>query len=105
MPRQWPGEQVQTRRVRQVHKHGSDFLQLDVGDAPTGGLSDWLAQRLRLAMADGRLPAALARGVKVQPLSWHSQRPGSQGLVMGYAARTPAEIGEGVAILGDLLRL
>ncbi|AZM47209.1 GntR family transcriptional regulator [Streptomyces sp. WAC 06738] len=34
---------------------GSDFLQLDVGDAPTGGMADWLAWRLREAIADGRL--------------------------------------------------
>jgi GntR family transcriptional regulator / MocR family aminotransferase len=36
--------------------HGSDFLQLNAADAPPGGLADWLARRLRLAMADGRLP-------------------------------------------------
>ncbi|MFE2758080.1 GntR family transcriptional regulator, partial [Actinosynnema sp. NPDC059335] len=35
---------------------GSDFLQLDVADAPRGGLADWLAGRLRSAIADGRLP-------------------------------------------------
>ncbi|WP_214415709.1 MocR-like pyridoxine biosynthesis transcription factor PdxR [Sphaerisporangium fuscum] len=35
---------------------GSDFLQLDVRDAPPGGRAGWLAARLRLAMADGRLP-------------------------------------------------
>ncbi|MEC3982370.1 winged helix-turn-helix domain-containing protein, partial [Amycolatopsis sp. H20-H5] len=35
---------------------GADFLQLDVGDAPSGRLSAWLAQRLRLAISDGRLP-------------------------------------------------
>ncbi|HEY1487085.1 MAG TPA: PLP-dependent aminotransferase family protein, partial [Micromonosporaceae bacterium] len=35
---------------------GSDFLQLDVADAPPGALSAWLANRLRLAIADGRLP-------------------------------------------------
>lgn len=35
--------------------HGSDFLQLDAGDAPAGGKADWLAGRLREAMADGRL--------------------------------------------------
>ncbi|MFI0258128.1 PLP-dependent aminotransferase family protein [Streptomyces sp. NPDC017056] len=34
---------------------GSDFLQLNAADAPAGGLSDWLAQRLRLAVSDGRL--------------------------------------------------
>ncbi|WP_067803454.1 MocR-like pyridoxine biosynthesis transcription factor PdxR [Actinomadura formosensis] len=35
---------------------GSDFLQLDPADAPPGGLSDWLTERLRNAIADGRLP-------------------------------------------------
>ncbi|MEU5790014.1 PLP-dependent aminotransferase family protein [Micromonospora purpureochromogenes] len=35
---------------------GSDFLQLDVGAAPPGGRADWLAGRLRAAIADGRLP-------------------------------------------------
>jgi GntR family transcriptional regulator/MocR family aminotransferase len=48
--------------------------------------------------------AALARGVKVQPLSWHRQLAGRPGLVLGYAANAPAVIGEGVAILGDALR-
>lgn len=47
--------------------------------------------------------AALARGVKVQPLSWHSQRPSPPGLVLGYAARTPDEITEGVAVVGKVL--
>ena len=35
---------------------GSDFLQLDVGAAPAGGMSGWLAGQLRLAISDGRLP-------------------------------------------------
>ncbi|MFE2287395.1 PLP-dependent aminotransferase family protein [Streptomyces sp. NPDC059443] len=35
---------------------GSDFLQLDIGSAPAGGRTDWLADRLRAAIADGRLP-------------------------------------------------
>ncbi|MFF2805731.1 PLP-dependent aminotransferase family protein [Streptomyces sp. NPDC058000] len=49
--------------------------------------------------------AALARGVKAHPLSWHSQRPyGRPGLVLGYAARTPGELTEGVAVLGEALR-
>lgn len=43
---------------------GSDFLQLDIGRAPAGGRTDWLADRLRDAIADGtlavgsRLPAS-----------------------------------------------
>ncbi|MGP3927958.1 MocR-like pyridoxine biosynthesis transcription factor PdxR [Streptomyces sp. 8N616] len=49
--------------------------------------------------------AALAEGVKVQPLSWHTQHPHSPpGLVLGYAARTPTDIDEGVATLGNVLR-
>jgi GntR family transcriptional regulator / MocR family aminotransferase len=48
--------------------------------------------------------AALARGVKVQPLSWHCQRPHRPGIVLGYAANTTADIAEGVAILGRARR-
>jgi GntR family transcriptional regulator/MocR family aminotransferase len=47
---------------------------------------------------------ALTRGVKVQPLSWHSQRGGSPGLVLGYAANTPTDIDAGVATIGAALR-
>ncbi len=35
---------------------GADFLQLNPADAPAGGLSDWLTERLRAAISDGRLP-------------------------------------------------
>jgi GntR family transcriptional regulator/MocR family aminotransferase len=35
---------------------GADFLQLRIADAPPGGLSNWLADQLRLAISDGRLP-------------------------------------------------
>ena len=48
--------------------------------------------------------AALDRGVKVQPLSWHSQRPQRPGLVLGYAASTPAQITDGIAVVGQALR-
>ncbi|MBZ4019320.1 GntR family transcriptional regulator [Streptomyces purpurogeneiscleroticus] len=48
--------------------------------------------------------AALARGVKCQPLSWHRQLPGRPGLVLGYAAGSPGTITEGVAALGQALR-
>ncbi|MDJ0379878.1 PLP-dependent aminotransferase family protein [Streptomyces sp. G-G2] len=34
---------------------GSDFLQLDIGRAPSGGRTEWLTARLREAIADGRL--------------------------------------------------
>ncbi|MFG2498338.1 PLP-dependent aminotransferase family protein [Streptomyces sp. NPDC048441] len=48
--------------------------------------------------------AALARGVKVQPLSWHRRRAHRPGLVLGYAAPTATDIAEGIATLGDVLR-
>ncbi len=35
---------------------GSDFLQLSTAGVPVGGLSTWLADQLRAAIADGRLP-------------------------------------------------
>ncbi|NBE52503.1 GntR family transcriptional regulator, partial [Streptomyces boluensis] len=35
--------------------YGSDFLQLDAADVPVGAKADWLARRLRQAIADGRL--------------------------------------------------
>lgn len=45
----------------------------------------------------------LARGVKVQPLSWHRQGRGAPGLVMGYAARSASEIADGVAVVGSVV--
>jgi GntR family transcriptional regulator/MocR family aminotransferase len=48
--------------------------------------------------------AALAEGVKVQPLSWHSQLAHRPGLVLGYAAMPPSAIREGVAVIGAALR-
>ncbi|NIH85112.1 aminotransferase class I/II-fold pyridoxal phosphate-dependent enzyme [Amycolatopsis granulosa] len=46
--------------------------------------------------------AALARGVKVQPLSWHRQLPGPPGLVLGYGATPPGEIADGIAVVAEL---
>lgn len=48
--------------------------------------------------------AALAHGVKVQPLSWHRQRPGQPGLVLGYAANTAVDVDDGISTLGRALR-
>ncbi|KOG31427.1 MocR-like pyridoxine biosynthesis transcription factor PdxR [Streptomyces resistomycificus] len=48
--------------------------------------------------------AALGRGVKCQPLSWHRQLPGRPGLVLGYAATPPGAIADGVAAIGQALR-
>ncbi|HEU5352832.1 MAG TPA: PLP-dependent aminotransferase family protein [Actinocrinis sp.] len=48
--------------------------------------------------------AALARGVKAQPLSWHYQQPNTPGLVLGYAACTPGDAAEGIAVIGSALK-
>lgn len=94
---------------------GSDFLQLNAADAPAGGLSDWLARRLRLAIADGRLavgdrlPATrtlaeelrVSRGVVTEAYQrliedGHAAGRGRAGTVVvaaPVAAPAPAQIG------------
>jgi GntR family transcriptional regulator/MocR family aminotransferase len=55
-------------------------------------------------LSDVDLAASLlARGVKTQPLSWHSQRANVPGLVLGYGASTPTDITEGVATIAAVL--
>jgi GntR family transcriptional regulator / MocR family aminotransferase len=46
--------------------------------------------------------AALQRGIKTHPLSWHCQLPHAPGLVLGYAARTPTEITEAIATIAEV---
>jgi GntR family transcriptional regulator/MocR family aminotransferase len=43
--------------------------------------------------------AALALGVKTQPLSWHAQTRQLPGLVLGYAARTPTDLTEAITLI------
>jgi GntR family transcriptional regulator/MocR family aminotransferase len=47
--------------------------------------------------------AALRKGVKTHPLSWHCQLPHAPGLVLGYAARTPTELTEAIATIADVM--
>jgi GntR family transcriptional regulator/MocR family aminotransferase len=68
------------------------------------GLHLTLTFDARPDLSDIELAAdALGRGVKVQPLSWHRQRPGPPGLVLGYAASPPGEIEAGIAAIGSIL--
>ena len=46
----------------------------------------------------------LAQRRACEPLSWHRQRPGRPGLVLGYAASAPAEISDAIAIIGGHAR-
>ncbi|MFD8141634.1 PLP-dependent aminotransferase family protein [Streptomyces sp. NPDC059708] len=47
---------ITASRPAPPHPAGSDFLQLDIGRAPAGARTEWLAGRLRAAIADGTLP-------------------------------------------------
>jgi len=47
---------------------------------------------------------AAAHGVLVHPLSWHRQRPGPPGLVLGYAAQPPDRLAEAAQRLGTALK-
>ncbi|MFI8997818.1 PLP-dependent aminotransferase family protein [Streptomyces sp. NPDC053542] len=84
-----------------------DAITQHLPDAVVHGAAAGLHLTVTFApeVADTELAAAmLARGVKCQPLSWHRQRPGRPGLVLGYAATSPGVIAEGVATLGEALR-
>ncbi|TCO13918.1 GntR family transcriptional regulator/MocR family aminotransferase [Kribbella steppae] len=48
--------------------------------------------------------AALQKGIKTHPLSWHCQLPHTPGLVLGYAARTPTELTEAIATIAEVMR-
>ena len=101
----------QLRFVRRRHRRRRDAMIAAIGAHLPGAAVHGAAAGLHLMItfgagfADADLAAAaLARGVKVQPLSWHRQRPGPPGLVLGYAANPPGSIEQGVAILGGALR-
>ncbi|MEU1469989.1 PLP-dependent aminotransferase family protein [Streptomyces sp. NPDC005761] len=101
----------QLRHLRRHHRHRRDAMIKAIATHLPGALVHGAAAGLHLTVtfdadcADTELAAtALAREVKVHPLSWHSQRPRRPGLVLGYAASTPTDIDEGVSILGEVLR-
>jgi GntR family transcriptional regulator / MocR family aminotransferase len=45
----------------------------------------------------------LQAGVLVHPLSWHRQRPGPPGLVLGYAAHTPDQLRQAAGRIAGVL--
>ncbi|MCW2882467.1 MAG: transcriptional regulator, GntR family with aminotransferase domain protein [Sphaerisporangium sp.] len=101
----------QLRLLRRRHRHRRDAMIEAIRTHLPGAVVHGAAAGLHLMItfqaefADVDLAAAaLAHGVKVQPLSWHSQHPNQPGLVLGYAANTPTDISQGVATLGNLLR-
>ncbi len=103
----------QLRLLRRRHRTRRDAMIAAIGEHLPGAVVHGAAAGLHLVVtfadpesagADTDLAAAaLARGVKVQPLSWHRQCPGRPGLVLGYAATPPGGIAEGIAVLGDVM--
>ncbi|MGW8398277.1 MocR-like pyridoxine biosynthesis transcription factor PdxR [Streptomyces lydicus] len=100
------------RLLRRRHRRRRDAMIAAIAAHLPGATVHGAAAGLHLTVtfgaeavpgADTELAAAaLARGVKVHPLSWHAQRPYRPGLVLGYAARSPGEIAEGVAVIGEV---
>jgi GntR family transcriptional regulator / MocR family aminotransferase len=100
----------QLRFLRKRHRRRRDAMIGAIREHLPGAAVHGAAAGLHLMItfdagfADTDLAAAaIADGVKVHPLSWHRQRPGPPGLVLGYAARTPTDIAEGIAVLGAAL--
>ncbi|WP_158851788.1 MocR-like pyridoxine biosynthesis transcription factor PdxR [Saccharothrix deserti] len=99
------------RFVRRRHRRRRDAMIAAIAQHLPGAVVHGAAAGLHLlitfedGVSDTELAAAtLARGVKVQPLSWHGQRPGKPGLVLGYGASVPTDIAEGIAVIADVLR-
>ncbi|MFC8436261.1 PLP-dependent aminotransferase family protein, partial [Streptomyces sp. NPDC057253] len=102
------------RHVRQRHRRRRDAMLRAVEARLPGARVHGAAAGLHLmvtfddhgtSLRDTDLAAAaLARGVKVHPLSWHRLTPGSPGLVLGYAAGAAHDIEEGITALGEALR-
>ncbi|WP_340373935.1 PLP-dependent aminotransferase family protein [Streptomyces sp. SS7] len=100
------------RHVRRRHRRRRDVMLGAVGEHLPGARVHGAAAGLHLMVTfdDGGpddvhlAAAALERGVKAHPLSWHRIAPGPPGLVLGYAAGPAHEIEEGVAVLGTALR-
>ena len=101
----------QLRLVRRRHRRRRDAMIEAIEEHLPGAVVHGAAAGLHLMVtfdadfSDVDLAAAaLARGVKAQPLSWHGQRPQRPGLVLGYGATARTDIADGVAILGGVLR-
>jgi GntR family transcriptional regulator/MocR family aminotransferase len=99
------------RLLRRRHRRRRDVMVAAIKTHLPGARVHGAAAGLHLMITfDGTFPdislaaASLAQGVKVHPLSWHSQRPCRPGLILGYAASAPGEISDGIAVLGKVLR-
>ncbi|WP_447037550.1 MocR-like pyridoxine biosynthesis transcription factor PdxR [Streptomyces sp. DSM 118878] len=100
------------RLVRRHHRRRRDAMIAAIRTHLPGALTHGAAAGLHLTITwdtayagpDAAFAAAaLDRGVKTHPLSWHTQRPHPPGLVLGYAATPPTAITEAMTELGRLV--
>ncbi|PWU50997.1 GntR family transcriptional regulator [Micromonospora globispora] len=101
----------QLRLLRRRHVRRRDAMIAAIRAHLPGAVVHGAAAGLHLTVTlDGDVSdvalaaAALRRGVKVQPLSWHGQLPQPPGLVLGYAANPAGDLERGVAALGAARR-
>lgn len=96
------------RLLRRRHVRRRDAMIAAIGEHLPRARLHGAAAGLHLTVTFDDLPPgadidlaaeALRRGVKVQPLSWHCQRERQPGLVLGYAASSPADISAGIAVV------
>jgi GntR family transcriptional regulator / MocR family aminotransferase len=85
-------------------------LRAELPQARVQGVPAGLHLLITFPDLDGRVEdVALAEsirraGVLVHPLSWHHQRPGVPGLVLGYAAHTPDQLREAAGRIARVVR-
>ena len=100
------------RLVRRRHRRRRDAMVAAIGEhlpaarihGAAAGLHLTITFPDRASISDVDVAmAALDAGVKVHPLSWHRQRPGPAGLVLGYAASTASEIADGIVLLASVV--
>jgi GntR family transcriptional regulator/MocR family aminotransferase len=100
------------RLVRKRQRSRRDALLLALREHLPAARVQGVAAGLHLLITFPRLDgsdAALAEailetGVLVHPLSWHRQRPGVPGIVLGYAAHTPGRLHEAARRIAQALR-
>jgi GntR family transcriptional regulator / MocR family aminotransferase len=101
------------RRVRTRQRHRRDALLAALREHLPGARVEGIAAGLHLLITlpdlDGQVDDTdLAHqigsaGVLVHPLSWHRQRPGPPGLVLGYAAHPPDRLHEAARRLAQAI--
>ena len=100
------------RLVRKRQRSRRDALLQALGEHLPAARVQGIAAGLHLLITfpgsidpDTDLAEAILRtGVLVHPLSWHRQRPGVPGIVVGYAAHSPDQLHEAARRIAQVLK-